>query len=118
MSLRHISFVLGDAPPPRLDKALARDVPEAEALSRTRLARLVEQGGVTVDGVIALDPKLRAEAGMRIVITVDEPQESHILPEAIALEIIHEDADLVVINKPAGMVVHPAPGSPTGTSAA
>jgi 23S rRNA pseudouridine1911/1915/1917 synthase len=115
MSLRHIQFVLGDTPPPRLDKALARDVPEEAALSRTRLGRLIADGAVTLDGAVVLDPKARAEGGMQVVITVEEAQDSHILPETIALDVIFEDADLIVINKPVGMVVHPAPGTPSGT---
>ena len=102
-------------PPLRLDKAIARDVPEGAALSRTRLARLIAEGAVTVDGTVASDPKARVSEGAVIVVRVEDAQESHILPEAIPLEIIYEDADLVVINKPAGMVVHPAPGTPSGT---
>ncbi|QJF50697.1 RluA family pseudouridine synthase [Roseobacter ponti] len=115
MPLRQISFVLGDAPPPRLDKALARDVPEQAALSRTRIGRLLACGSVQVNGATVQDPKARAQAGDEIVISVEEAQESHILPEDIPLDIIYEDSHLVVINKPAGMVVHPAPGSPSGT---
>ena len=54
-------------------------------------------------------------SGAVIEVVLETPQESHILPEAIALDIVYEDADLIVVNKPAGMVVHPAPGSPSGT---
>ncbi|WP_299678959.1 RluA family pseudouridine synthase [uncultured Roseobacter sp.] len=115
MPSRHIHFTIDAAPPPRLDKALARDVPEEAALSRTRLARLITSGAVLVDGVAQVDPKARVAAGAGVTITVEEAQESHILPEAIPLEIVHEDADVIVVNKPAGMVVHPAPGTPSGT---
>ncbi len=107
--------VIGAAPPPRLDKALARDVPEAAALSRTRLARLIADGQVTRDDVVLADPKARVSEGDVIDIAVPEAEESHISPEPIALEIVFEDDDLVVVNKPAGLVVHPAPGSPSGT---
>lgn len=107
--------MIGDAPPPRLDKALARDVPVEASLSRTRLARLIADGGVLVDGVKVVDPKARVRAGAEISLQIETPPDSHILPEDIALDIVYEDADLVVINKPAGMVVHPAPGTPSGT---
>ncbi|AEI94864.1 RluA family pseudouridine synthase [Roseobacter litoralis] len=115
MSVRQIQFVIDEAPPLRLDKALARDVPVEAALSRTRLARLIDEGGVWVDGVVQHNPKARIEAGAQVTIHVQEAQDSHILPEDIPLDIIHEDADLIVVNKPAGMVVHPAPGTPSGT---
>ena len=115
MGERVLSFVIADAPPPRLDKALARDVPDEAALSRTRLARLIEDGAVAVNGSVLTNPKDRVAAGDHVTITVAEADESHIGPEAIALDIVHEDADLIVVNKPAGLVVHPAPGSPDGT---
>ncbi|QFT59283.1 Ribosomal large subunit pseudouridine synthase D [Sulfitobacter sp. THAF37] len=115
MSHRTITFILAESPPPRLDKALARDVPEDAALSRTRLARLIEQGAVRIDGQVVRDARAQVAAGAQVDIGVEEAEESHILPEAIALDIVHEDADLVVLNKPAGMVVHPAPGTPSGT---
>lgn len=90
-------------------------MPEAAALSRTRLARLIAQGAVRVGGRPVSDPKTRIEAGAEVVIEVEEAQDSHILPETIPLDVVYEDADLIVINKPAGMVVHPAPGTPSGT---
>ncbi len=90
-------------------------MPEEASLSRTRLAKLIEAGALTVDGAVVQDPKARIEAGAQVVIEVEEAEDSHIGPEDIPLEIIFEDDDLIVINKPAGMVVHPAPGSPSGT---
>lgn len=110
-----IEFVIAEAPPPRLDKALARDVPEAAALSRTRLARLLAAGAVQVNGQVITDAKAKVAEGDAVSITVEAASESHIRPEAIPLDIVHEDADLIVVNKPAGMVVHPAPGTPSGT---
>lgn len=115
MGSRRIEFVIAENPPKRLDKAVSRDVPEAASLSRTRLARLIEAGALTVDGTVVQDAKARIEAGAQVVIEVEEAEDSHIGPEDIPLEIIFEDEDLIVINKPAGMVVHPAPGSPSGT---
>jgi 23S rRNA pseudouridine1911/1915/1917 synthase len=110
-----VTLRIGTAPPPRLDKALARDVPEAAALSRTRLARLIADGAVAVNGVPVTDAKARVTAGDLVAITVEQATESHIAPENIALDVVFEDDDLIVVNKPAGMVVHPAPGSPGGT---
>ena len=108
-------FEIGENPPSRLDKALSRDVPEDAALSRTRLARLLESGAVQVNGVVADNPKARVAEGDLVDITVPVAEDSHIAPEDIPLEVIFEDDDLLVINKPAGMVVHPAPGTPSGT---
>ncbi|MEM6659094.1 MAG: RluA family pseudouridine synthase [Pseudomonadota bacterium] len=115
MGTRQIEFQIAATPPPRLDKALSRDVPADENLSRTRLVRLIEDGAVRIDSVETKDPKAKVSEGAMVVITIAEAEDSHIGPEDIALDIVHEDADLIVINKPAGMVVHPAPGSPTGT---
>ncbi|MCL6282241.1 RluA family pseudouridine synthase [Ruegeria sp. 2012CJ41-6] len=115
MGTRQIDFVIAVAPPPRLDKALSRDVPDEAALSRTRLARLITEGAVRVDGTVTTDAKARVAEGAVIAITVEAAGDSHIGPEAIELNVIWEDDDLIVVNKPAGMVVHPAPGSPSGT---
>ncbi|MDE4176462.1 RluA family pseudouridine synthase [Phaeobacter sp. PT47_59] len=115
MERRRIEFVIAENPPKRLDKAVSRDVPEEATLSRTRLARLIDEGALTVDGVVTRDPKARVEEGAVIAVTVEEASDSHIGPEEIPLEVIYEDDDLIVINKPAGMVVHPAPGTPSGT---
>ena len=115
MGTRLVEFQIAVAPPSRLDKALARDVPAKENLSRTRLARLIGDGAVTVDGAVADDPKARIVEGARVGVTVAEAEDSYISPENIPLEVVYEDADLIVINKSAGMVVHPAPGSPKGT---
>lgn len=112
---RLITFLIAESPPPRLDKALARDVPEDANLSRTRLAKLIDQGAVKVAGTPVTDPRMRVTEGQIIEITVESAEESHILPEDIPLTVVFEDDDLVVINKPSGMVVHPAPGSPSGT---
>lgn len=110
-----LRFTIGANPPARLDKALARDVPEEAALSRTRLAKLLEAGAITVAGGVEINPKAKVGEGAEVVITLAEAEESHILPEEIPLEILFEDAHLIVVNKPVGMVVHPAPGTPSGT---
>lgn len=115
MGTRHIRFTITADPPPRLDKALSRDVPAEEMLSRTRLARLIADGQVAVDGMVVTDAKARVSEGAEVHLTVEAAEESHIGPENIPLDVVYEDDDLIVINKPAGMVVHPAPGSPSGT---
>lgn len=115
MGTRVITFQIAAEPPQRLDKALSRDVPVEAALSRTRLARLVEGGFVTVNGVENREPRAKLAEGDTVEITVEEAEESHIGPENIPLDVVWEDDDLIVINKPSGMVVHPAPGSPSGT---
>tara|TARA_B100000780_G_scaffold99156_1_gene69238 strand:+ start:1294 stop:2289 length:996 start_codon:yes stop_codon:yes gene_type:complete len=109
-----VLFTIGENPPPRLDKALARNVPE-RAISRSRLSRMIADGAVEVNGIVATDQKARVLEGDKIIIYVPEAVESHMLPEDIPLEVFYEDDDLIVVNKPAGMVVHPAPGSPSGT---
>jgi len=115
MSITSVRFRISEAPPSRLDKAVARDVPEDASLSRTRLSRLITDGAVKVNGVVVLDPKAKVHEGADVEIDVPEAEESHILPENILLDVIYEDDDLIVVNKPAGMVVHPAPGTPNGT---
>ena len=88
-------------------------MPEEAALSRTRLARLLEAEAVTVNGAVEVNPKAKVGEGAEVVITLEEAEESHILPEDIALDILFEDDALIVVNKPVGMVVHPAPGTPS-----
>lgn len=110
-----LSLTIGADAPPRLDKALAALVPEGAALSRTRLMRMIAEGAVWLDGVAVTDPKARVVEGQVYVVRLDPAVEVETLAEDIALTIVHEDGDLIVIDKPAGMVVHPAPGSPTGT---
>jgi 23S rRNA pseudouridine1911/1915/1917 synthase len=99
----------------RLDKALAREVPEAAGLSRSQIARLLEEGAVRHADGRAASLREKAEAGAVLSITVPPAVPLDVQAEDIALDIRFEDADLIVVNKPAGMVVHPAPGSPRGT---
>jgi 23S rRNA pseudouridine1911/1915/1917 synthase len=110
-----VTFRIGDDPPPRLDKALARDVPEGAHLSRSRLARLIAEGAVTVGGEVVRDPAGRVAGGAPVAIRLGAAAESHLAGEAIALDVVFEDEDLIVIDKPAGMVVHPGAGNPAGT---
>lgn len=107
--------MIGENPPDRLDKALQREVPEEAALSRSRLARMIAAGDVSKDGIPVTSAKTKVEEGEVYVLTLAAPDTVDTLAEAIPLTVIHEDDDLIVVNKPVGMVVHPAPGSPTGT---
>lgn len=99
----------------RLDRALA-ELAEAEglALSRSRLSALIDEGAVMGPGGPAARSR-KVIAGAIYEIALPAPTDPEPQPEDIPLDIVHEDADLIVINKPAGMVVHPAPGAETGT---
>ncbi len=102
-------------PPSRLDKALSRDVPEAAELSRSRLAKLIAEGCVRRGGMVLSDAKAKVAEGEMIEITLPAVVETETQAQDIPLEVVWEDDDLIVVNKPAGLVVHPAPGSPSGT---
>jgi 23S rRNA pseudouridine1911/1915/1917 synthase len=110
-----LRVVIGANPPERLDKALARDVPEEAALSRSRIAKMLADGAVLRNGVPVTDPKAKVGEGDGFDLILGEAEEVEARPEPIALSVLWEDADLIVIDKPAGMVVHPAPGSWSGT---
>ncbi|MEM7271126.1 MAG: RluA family pseudouridine synthase [Pseudomonadota bacterium] len=97
----------------RLDKALARVAPDG--LSRSRLTTLIRDGAVSRGGETVDDPKSKAKSGETYLITLPPAEKAAPQPENIPLEIIYEDAHLIVIEKPAGMVVHPAPGAENGT---
>ncbi|PLL11291.1 RNA pseudouridine synthase [Tabrizicola sp. TH137] len=110
-----LTVTIGENPPDRLDKALAREVPEEAALSRSRLMKMIAEGDVLKDGTPVTDPKTRVTEGEAYTLLLAPAEEYDARPEDIPLTILYEDADLIVIDKPAGMVVHPAPGSPSGT---
>ena len=94
----------------RLDKLIA----DGTELSRSAAVKLIEQGNVLVNGSPAGKKDIPA-AGAVVEITLPDPQSTDILPENIPLDIIYEDEDLLVVNKPKGMVVHPAAGHYSGT---
>jgi 23S rRNA pseudouridine1911/1915/1917 synthase len=110
-----LRVVIAEDPPARLDKALARDVPEQAALSRSRLMRMIAEGCVMRDGTVVDDPRARVAEGDVLVLRVDVAADVETRPQDIVLDVVYEDDALIVVNKPAGMVVHPAPGSPDGT---
>ena len=96
----------------RLDRALARLLPQE---SRTRLAKLIEAGHVRVDGERA-EAKMKLRSGEAVEVRLAPRLEASAFhPEAIALDIVHEDDDVLVVNKPAGLVVHPGSGNWEGT---
>ena len=95
----------------RLDVFIARAMPH---LTRSRVRKLIDDGHVVVAGERA-KPALRLEAGQRVRVDVPPPVDATAAPEAIPLNILYEDADLLVIDKPAGMTVHPAPGHASAT---
>jgi 23S rRNA pseudouridine1911/1915/1917 synthase len=96
----------------RLDRVLAEGLP---ALSRTRLKALILEGAVTSSGRTILDPGYRVKSGEMLSVNVPPPEPAEPGGEAIPLVILYEDDQLIVIDKPAGLVVHPAAGHPTGT---
>lgn len=109
-----IEFVAGETDGgERLDRALQTRLPD---LSRTALQKLIDEGAATVDGKPARSgQKLRAGEAVRCEITRAAEPESAPEPEAIPLDIVYEDEHVLAINKPRGLVVHPAPGHRTGT---
>ncbi len=96
----------------RLDKFLAGRLPE---LSRARLQALLEAGEVVRDEAVITEGSSRVKPGQRFAVGVPAPIAATPEPEAIALDVLYEDAHLLVLDKPAGLVVHPAPGHARGT---
>jgi 23S rRNA pseudouridine1911/1915/1917 synthase len=96
----------------RLDAALAARIPD---LSRSRLKALITEGRVSLDGATVVDPSRKINAGARLLVAVPPPAAALPEPEDIPLAILHEDDDLIVVDKPAGLVVHPGAGNFTGT---
>jgi 23S rRNA pseudouridine1911/1915/1917 synthase len=96
----------------RLDRFLAQRL---TALSRSRLQALIRAGAVTRGGVAERDLGRRVKAGETYLVRVPAPEPAKPAGEAIALAIVYEDADLIVIDKPRGLAVHPGPGHATGT---
>src|SRR5271170_5273640 len=100
----------------RLDRFLASAAAARRvALSRTRLKALIEAGEVSVDGSVARDPSTRLAEGARIAFEAPPAEDSPIVGEDLPLAVVFEDEHLIVIDKPAGLVVHPAPGHAAGT---
>ncbi len=96
----------------RVDRVLAARLPE---LSRTRVKQLVEAGHLTLEGAAVTDPAMRVKAGQHFLLRLPNAAPDTPLPQAMDLVIRYEDDQLVVLDKPAGLVVHPAPGNPDRT---
>jgi 23S rRNA pseudouridine1911/1915/1917 synthase len=100
----------------RLDRFLAGALTATDAApSRSRIKALLQDGMVSRDGATITDPSHRVKPGERYRVTLPAPEDATAKPQAIALTVVYEDADLLVIDKPAGLVVHPGPGQPDST---
>ncbi|MFN7192779.1 MAG: S4 domain-containing protein, partial [Rhodospirillales bacterium] len=97
----------------RLDRALV--VLHGAALSRSRLKALIEEGHARIDGATITEPSHKVKAGETLELAVPDATPARQEAQAIALDVVYEDAHLIVIDKPAGLVVHPAPGNADGT---
>jgi 23S rRNA pseudouridine1911/1915/1917 synthase len=113
MSDRHVVTVDESASGERLDRALAAALPD---LTRSRVKALIESRRVALeDGRTIEEPSRKVKTGERFIVDIPEPEPAVPQPQAIDLDILYEDSDLLVLNKPAGLVVHPAPGNPDCT---
>ena len=112
MSSQRCQFIVQSGDENRLDKFLARQLP---GQSRSRLQAIIKDGGVTVNETVATKSGLALLTGDKISICIPEVVPGNLEPESIPLDIVFENEHLVIINKPAGMVVHPAPGHASGT---
>jgi len=101
-----------DAGGERLDKFLSTRLPD---LSRSRIQALLAQGMVTLAGNVIDDASLKVKPGQKFHLVIPAATPTHMLAQDIALDVIYEDKDLLVINKQAGLTVHPAPGHPDNT---
>lgn len=100
-----------EEPGQRLDKWLTEQLGD---MTRSAVQNMIEMGAVTLRGT-ALAKSAKLSVGDEVVVSIPEPSPLDVQPEDIPLEIVYEDPDLLVVNKPKGMVVHPAPGNYTGT---
>jgi 23S rRNA pseudouridine1911/1915/1917 synthase len=96
----------------RLDTWIADNLTD---LSRSRVQKLIEQGNIELNGQICTNKNIKVIQGDRLSITIPDSQPLELTPEAIDLSILYEDSELIIIDKPAGLVVHPAPGHESGT---
>ena len=95
----------------RIDKLLSEFMPN---YSRSFLQRLIDEGGVRVNSIIAT-PKTKIKTGDKIEVCIEDPEPIDAQPENIPIDIVYQDEDIAVVNKPQGMVVHPAAGNYHGT---
>ncbi len=112
-ALRHLVTIEDSAAGERLDRALTAALPD---LTRSRVKALIESRRVALaDGRTVEEPSRKVKRGEQFVIDIPAPEPAEPQPQALDLDILYEDKDLLVLNKPAGLVVHPAPGNPDHT---
>ncbi len=111
MTEKHVRYQVS-SPGGRLDLSL---VDHTSDLSRTQIQRLIRKGLVRINGGVVRKPSYQLEGGEWVEVTVPKPEVSDLIPEAIPLDIIFENNDVLIVNKPAGMVVHPSAGHADGT---
>ena len=112
---RELLIEIGENPPARLDRALAQFLPAGVHISRSRMTSLIRKGLVSIAEEFETEPARRAVPGEIWKVRIPVPEDSTIKPEAIDLAILHEDDDVIVLDKAPGMVVHPARGNWTRT---
>ena len=112
MNDRLVQLIFEQEQPQRLDRFLVSQLPE---YSRSRLQALIKTGCVVVDGITATKNGQMVEREAQIEVAIPPPQPTTLIPEEIPLTIIFENQDLIAVNKPAGMVVHPSAGHQSGT---
>jgi 23S rRNA pseudouridine1911/1915/1917 synthase len=110
--LIELIFAANHQPEPRLDLWLAAQFPD---FSRSRWQKLISQGHIQIHSQTCTDKKYRLKPGDRVCASIPSPTPLDLIPESIPLDILYEDEHLIIINKPAGMVVHPSAGHDTGT---
>ena len=107
-----LQLIVDTASPERLDRWLAAHI---KTLSRNRIQKLIDWEYVVVNGLLCTNKKATVQVGDYIQLTIPEVKPLELIPESIPLDILYEDEHLIIINKPAGLVVHPAPGNMSGT---
>jgi 23S rRNA pseudouridine1911/1915/1917 synthase len=107
-----LELTVETADPPRLDRWLTANITQ---LSRNRIQKLIDWEYVSLNGQLCTNKKAAVQVGDRIQVTIPAAKPLELTPEAIPLDILYEDEHLIIINKPAGLVVHPAPGNMSGT---
>ncbi|WP_293068833.1 RluA family pseudouridine synthase [Moorena sp. SIO4A5] len=112
LQVQETSESTGSTPSYRLDSYIAQQTPD---LSRSRIQKLIEQGNVQVNDHVCISKKAKVQLGDRISLTIPDAKPLELQPEVIPLDILYEDEVLIIINKPASLVVHPAPGHESGT---
>lgn len=109
--MEQLSFIVEDSFGMRLDQYLGSRLP---GLSRARIQSLIKDGNILTQGKVC-KAKTPVEPGMHVTVQIPDPVSAEALPQDLPIDIIYEDADIIVLNKQSGMVVHPAAGNPDGT---